>query len=252
MEVMDLIWPYSEPQTFDAFGFGHWFAIILLFILIGVVVASGKWLRAHRVAERRIRAGLIIALFLGQAYYYWWNIVFAPTALAQNIIPVHICSAILIPLAWYAFRPNRYLYEIYFFWALLGGGSAMLFPFTEGYNWPHTRVFQTIFVHGLFVLLAIYFTVVDRYELTLFSVLRVWLWTAALSVAAFVVNSGVGSNYMFLGTPPPGTSTPLDLFPSGPFKIPLEAVALLAAYGLIFGIFKLATFRRQHPEIPGP
>ncbi|MDR2538903.1 MAG: TIGR02206 family membrane protein [Bifidobacteriaceae bacterium] len=245
---MDLILPWTEYNNFEQFGPWHLLAIGLLLIAVVALVLLANSLRANRIIERRVRLTLIAIMLAAQTYYYVWNFVFASDRLAQNIIPAHMCSAILVPLIWYAIKPNQYVYEVYFFWGTLGGGAAMLFPFTEGFDWPHTRVIQTVFVHALFFLMAIYFTVVDQYKMTKFSVLRAYVWTAILAGIAFVVNQFTGANYMFLGNPPAGTTTPLDLFPQNSFKYPLLLLVLLAVYFLIFGIWKLCTWRRVYPK----
>jgi hypothetical integral membrane protein (TIGR02206 family) len=241
---MDLILPSDEYQLFDQFGVGHLTSIGLMILAIALVIWRGDYLRSNRKTEHKIRWIIVGALLLSQVYYYLWNFIFAQDKILQNLLPVHLCSAILVPLIWYSIKPNRFLYEIYFFWGLLGGGAAVIFPYTEGFNWPHTRVIQTIFVHVVFFFLVFYFTVVDQYILTIFSVIRVYLWTIGLGILAFFANLWTGANYMFLGTSPPGTSTPLDLFPQDWTKYPLAAVVLALVYLAFFGLWKLGTLHR--------
>ena len=65
----------------------------------------------------------------------------------QRHLPLHICGIALFVVVFTLFRRNQTLYEVAYFWGIVGTLNAVLTPQLE-VGFPHYRFFQYFIVHG--------------------------------------------------------------------------------------------------------
>ncbi len=143
----------------------------------------------------------------------------------QNHLPLHICGVALFVVALALLRRNQILYEIGYFWGIVGTLNAVLTPQLE-VGFPHYRFFQYFIVHGGIVVSVLFATWGLRMRPTLKGLLRSFLLVNLYMVVIAGVNLLLKSNYMFI-CEPPDTKSPF-FFAPWPWYIPiLDGVALL-------------------------
>jgi hypothetical integral membrane protein (TIGR02206 family) len=130
----------------------------------------------------------------------------------------------------------------------IGGAiQALATPDLGIYGYPHFRFFQTFLSHGLIVTSAIYMTVVEGFRPTWKSLWRVFVWVNIYAGIVFLINSAIGSNYLFINRKPP-TASLLDVLPDWPiYIIFLELIGLLTIF-LLYLPFALKDWRAKVVE----
>ncbi|MDR0950995.1 MAG: TIGR02206 family membrane protein [Candidatus Ancillula sp.] len=241
---MNLIYPQPH-QPFDSFGLGHCIAMAVIFLgMISIAIFRKKLQNSNgKIILRNI---FIVILAIVQIYAFVWNYFWGN--LLKEMLPLHLCGAIFIPILIYPFAKGflkQYCAELIFFWGMLGGSMATIFPNPEGQNFPHTFVLQTFIFHGIILWFAIYLVCVEKLELKVISVVRVIFSTIGLSVFAEIANHFIGSNYLFLNGNVEGVSTPLDLFGTGITRYIGLVVAFSIVQFIIFGIYKLFSSKQK-------
>ena len=121
---------------------------------------------------------------------------------------------------------NQTIYEFVYFMGIAGALQAVLTPDLGIYGFPHFRFFQTFLSHGLIMTAAIYMTVVEGFRPSWKSVLRVAIGINIYMVIVFLINTAIGSNYLFVNGKPP-TASLLDILPPWPvYLIYVEAIGI--------------------------
>ncbi len=143
----------------------------------------------------------------------------------QRHLPLHICGVALFVIVLALLCRNQILYEIGYFWGLVGTLNAVLTPQLE-VGFPHYRFFQYFIVHGGIVVSVLFATWGLRMRPTFKSLLRSFLLANFYMVVMVGVNLLLKSNYMFI-CDPPHTKSPF-FFAPWPWYIPiLDGVALV-------------------------
>ena len=65
----------------------------------------------------------------------------------QNYLPLHICGVALFVVVFALLSRNQILYEIGYFWGIVGTLNAVITP-QLAVDFPHYRFFQYFIVHG--------------------------------------------------------------------------------------------------------
>ena len=142
----------------------------------------------------------------------------------QNHLPLHICGIALFVVVFALLRRDQILYEIGYFWGLVGTLNAIITP-QLWVDFPHYRFFQYFLAHGGIVVSVLFATWGLRMRPTLKGLLRSFLLANLYMVVIAGVNLLLKSNYMFI-CDPPLTKSPF-FFAPWPWYIPiLDAVAL--------------------------
>jgi hypothetical integral membrane protein (TIGR02206 family) len=208
---------------FQLFGAAH-LAALLALVLIGYGLTRFK--NSSESTRRNIRIALGLFLWVNESLWHIWNAYYGHWNI-QNMLPLHACS-ILIWLSGFMLIFKNY--TIYEFVYLMGIGSAFQYLMTPDlgiYGFPHFRYFQTFLSHGILLISAIYLTVVEGFRPTWKSLLRVAVWTNVYMAIIFVVNTLIGSNYLFVNGKP-STPSLIDLMPEWPvYILYMEALGII-------------------------
>ena len=169
-------------------------------------------------------AGILIINEIG-GWIYRAATVQSFSVFVRSCLPLHICGVALFVVVFALLCRNQILYEIGYFWGIVGTLNAIITP-QLWVDFPHYRFFQYFIVHGGIVVSVLFATWGLRMRPTLKGLLRSFLLANFYMVVIAGVNLLLKSNYMFI-CEPPDTKSPF-FFAPWPWYIPiLDGVALV-------------------------
>jgi len=217
----------TADNPFRAFALPHLVAVALT---VGLAVGLVVWARKVGSARlaRRIGLTLAVVMLANELVYLVYGFSTAPVAeFARGFLPLHICGMAIFLTAWTLWRPNRYVYEIAYFWAMGGSVQALLTPSLGGQEGFPTYWFFAFFAgHGLTVTGVAFATWGLRMRPGRGAVLRVVIATNLYMLLVAGLDWLLGANYMFLCRPPEGVS-PFFFLPWPWYLVVLELVGLV-------------------------
>ena len=143
----------------------------------------------------------------------------------QRYLPLHICGVVVFVVVFALLRRNQTLYEIAYFWGLVGTLNAIITP-QLWVDFPNYRFFQYFIAHGGIVVSVLFATWGLRMRPTLKGLLRSFLLANFYMVVMVGVNLLLKSNYMFI-CEPPDTKSPFFFAPWPWYIFILDGVALV-------------------------
>ena len=232
--------PTSE---FQFLGVPHIVALALtitLPIALSVLVRNaGSSVLTNAVCY--LLAGILIINEIG-GWIYRAATVQSFSVFVQSYLPLHICGIALFVVAFALLRRNQTLYEIGYFWGIVGTLNAVLTP-QLGVGFPHYRFLQYFVVHSGIVVSVLFATWGLRMRPTFKGLLRSFLLANFYMVIIAGVNLLLKSNYMFI-CEPPYTKSPF-FFAPWPWYIPiLDGVALILFF-LVYSPFLIGDWLRS-------
>ena len=167
---------------------------------------------------------MIIFMIGQEALDYWNRAQFRDLNLVLDL-PLHFCHISLIFAIYLLIKPNAYLYEITYFWGLVGAFQAMLAPDMTDFD-NYLTVFLFNVHHAMIILVCIWLAVIDCYRCRKGAIKRMMILTNIVIWPVWLIDWLVGANYMYLMERPP-TESPL-VFGEWPwYIINVELVGLL-------------------------
>ena len=229
---------------FRPLGMAHLLMLGVLSVLMAGVVILGC--RMQRPGRMKLLRGIAISM-VGMELLK--DLVLAlQGAFSVGYLPLHLCSMAMFICLYWAYHPERdgagqCLYSL----CASGGVAALVFPDWSRMPLLHFQSLHSFLYHGLLVavpLIAVCTGMVRP------GVKKIWKPMVFLVLAAAVVygcNRLLGTNFMFLQAPVPGT--PLELCAKCPFGY-LAGCGLLAAGGLFlwnlpFSLWQWGRSRRK-------
>ena len=164
------------------------------------------------------------------------------TVFVQNHLPLHICGVALFVVALALLRRNQTLYEIGYFWGIVGTLNAVITP-QLAVDFPHYRFFQYFIVHGGIVASVLFATWGLGMRPTFKGLLRSFLLANLYMVVIAGVNLLLKSNYMFI-CEPPHTKSPF-FFAPWPWYIPILDVVAFIFFFLVYSPFLVGDWLRS-------
>ncbi len=233
---------YPGP-AFEFLGAAHLGAMLLI-VLLNLSLLRFK--NADEKTRSRVRWTMAIILWANEIAWHAWNYAVGRWTI-QEMLPLHLCSVLVWTGAIMLMTKNYHIYEFMYLMGIGGAIQALATPDLGIYGYPHFRFFQTFISHGLIVTSAIYMTVVEGFRPTWKSLWRVFVWVNVYAGIVFLINSAIGSNYLFINRKPP-TASLLDVLPDWPiYIIFLELIGLLTVF-LLYLPFALKDWRAKVVE----
>jgi len=229
--------------AFQFLGTAH---LITLFVILTINLLLLRLKSASESTRMKVRWGMAIILLCNEIGWHVWNYAIGQWNI-QTMLPLHVCSLLVWTGALMLITKNQYIYEFMYFLGIGGGIQALMTPDLGIYGFPHYRFFQTFISHGLIVTAAIYMTTAEGLRPTWKSLLRVAVLINIYMAVVFVVNTLIGSNYLFIAHKPP-TASLLDLLPPWPWYILWLEVIGLATCLILYVPFILKDWRDKFLE----
>ena len=186
-------------------------------------------------------AGILIINEIG-GWIYRAATVQSFSVFVQSYLPLHICGVALFVVVFALLRRNQILYEIGYFWGIVGTLNAVITP-QLGVGFPHYRFFQYFIVHGGIVVSVLFATWGLRMRPTLKGLLRSFLLANLYMVVIAGVNLLLKSNYMFI-CEPPYTKSPFFFAPWPWYILILDGVALVLFF-VVYSPFLIGDWLRS-------
>jgi len=250
----------ESGHSFAVFGAEHFIAIA---VVLGGSVALAMVGRARRAPiagnrepiagngrpvagngrarlDRAIRWALAAGCVAFEVGEIGWHVGAGEKPLAASL-PLHLCDISILIAPVVLLTANRYAFELLYFWGIGGTSQALLTPALLS-GFPAPRCILFFLAHGLILASVLYGTLAMRLRPPLWSLLRVWIATSAYALLIIPVNVLLGTNYLYIITPPP-TPSLLSLLGRSPWDLlAMEAVAF-AVFFISYLPFLVADWR---------
>ncbi len=211
-------------EPFQLFGSAHLTALaIVLAINLAIVFL---WRNPSPRSRRIVRYTLASVLVVNETLWHLWNYTTGQWTI-QTMLPLHLCSIMVWLSAYMLAFENYALYEFVYFMGIGAALQALLTPDAGRYGFPHFRFFQTIVSHGAIITAAVYMTVIEGFRPYGKSLLRLVIGLNIYMAFVMVVNSLIGSNYLFIARKP-DTASLIDVLGPWPWYIlSIEAIGVV-------------------------
>ncbi|GAA2529213.1 TIGR02206 family membrane protein [Rarobacter incanus] len=192
---------YATPPLWQQFGPQH-------LIVLGIALLACVNLLLFRTSARRVWLDVWIVASMVVVHAAWvaWAL---RTGFAHggDLLPLYTCDAsIFAGLAWVLWK-RRWIGQIVFYWAFLGGVVTLLLPDTFGYALPHPAPLYTLTFHIQLVLLGLEVWAGEGVRPSWGSLIPVIVATAVLVPPSLYANARWGADYMFVSRNPGGIFT---------------------------------------------
>jgi hypothetical integral membrane protein (TIGR02206 family) len=184
---------------FRMFGPAH---LVVLGLVLAVNLALVPLRGVLGVAGRRgARWGLAVLIAVSFAAQTAWHVAVGGWDVRTGL-PLHLCDVTALLSIALLLTRSRWLYDFIYFLGIGGALQALVTSNVGIYGFPHVYFVTSMVVHGGIITTALYFTVVEGFRPTWHTLWRVTRWMFAYTVAIFVLNLALGSNYLFIGHRP--------------------------------------------------
>ena len=231
---------YHGP-AFELFGRAH-LAVLAIIIALCLLIVLRR--RSFPPAARRtMRWSLLVVIYLSEISWHIWKLSTGDWTI-QGMLPLWLCSLTVwtmpLLLVW---RIPSYFEWVYFM-GLIGASQALLTPDLMIYGFPHFRFIEFFTVHGAIIIAVIYMTAVEGFRPTLRSLPRSILLTDLFWFVCWIVNSQIGSNYLYTQGKLP-TPSLLDYLGPWPwYLLSMQALGILLCL-LLFLPFAIQNWRKN-------
>lgn len=176
--------------------------IICVFVLIFAVLFIGNKIEK---SKKTLYAKVLALIMLG---FYIANHVILISIGKWELskeLPFHLCSISGLICCFIMFVPEnsrQFLFEFLFYCGIIGGVQAILTPLILDYGGYNFFYIQFFFKHAMIIAFPIYLRNNLGMKLTKFSWLKSFLVLNVLMIILIQINNILGSNYMYVNTPP--------------------------------------------------
>lgn len=223
-------------------GFGRFSPAHLLLLSGLVLLLLGAFLFCRKKPGpgrflARASAWLLLLTELGRA-----AVLIALGLYDRGRLPLHLCTLSVYLYFIHMLRPGPVLGQFIYAFSLPGAAFALVFPDWADYSLFHFVTFSSFLLHFLLLLYPVTALALGEIRPDLRRLPGSIAAMAALALPVWALNKLLGTNYMFLSWPPPGT--PLELF------APLGSVGYLLGFiPLALAVWALLYWRQL--SIPG-
>jgi hypothetical integral membrane protein (TIGR02206 family) len=222
----------STWEVFVPFSGLHLLAVAICALLILMLATAGRLLRASAVEVKLRRSWAIFALCYWFAYILWWN---WNGLDVYGGLPLHLCdfNGIVAPLA--LLTLNRWFRATLYFWSFTLTLQAFVQPMLS--IGPAHLSFWAFWVgHTIIMASAVYDVAVLDFRPDWRDVGRVLMVSLAYVAVVTPINLELGTNYGFIGNPPPDKTLPPFINAMGPWPRRAVIVMGLATIGFCLAL----------------
>jgi hypothetical integral membrane protein (TIGR02206 family) len=223
----------------------HLFTVMVCALLVLGVVVAGRRMRTE-AGELMLRRGIAAAgLITWVAYNAAWN---WNGIDLQEGLPLQLCDVggLLAPLV--LLTLNRWLRAALYFWAFTLTTQAFVQPtLVVG---PANFLFWCFwFAHTIIVGAAVYDLAVLRFRPNWSDLVRAYAVSGAYLAVVIPTNLMLGSNYGYIGNPPPDRSIPPFVDMLGPWPERAVVLVAMAAAGFAMVLLPWALARSGRDQV---
>jgi hypothetical integral membrane protein (TIGR02206 family) len=222
----------STWEVFVPFSGLHLLAVAVCALLIAALAMAGRALRGPPAETRLRMAWAVFALCYWLGYVIWWNLNGLDL---DGGLPLHLCdfNGLVAPLA--LLTQNRWARATLYFWSFTLTLQAFIQPLlSTGPAYPAFWAFWA--GHTIIMASAVYDVAVLDFRPDWRDVRRVVIVSLAYVAVVMPVDLALGTNYGFIGNPPPGKPIPPFIDAMGPWPGRALIVMALATIGFVLAL----------------
>jgi len=214
---------FQDNNAFVNYTAEHYLSVII-FLIIGIAfILIGKYkLKGNQKYS-------FIVLILSFVFFFQVIKIFIMQYKGvfdiKTDIPLHLCnmSPLFLLLAYY-FR-SRLAWSIFFLWIMSGTFQSLITP-TLHQSFPNYEWWRYWIIHAWLVTGAFYGIFVFGYKMRFKDIFKALLWLNVLAFVVFLINTQLGSNYMYMQGKPEGKTLYNALLDWPYYIIQLEFLAI--------------------------
>jgi hypothetical integral membrane protein (TIGR02206 family) len=223
----------STWEVFVPYSSLHLLAVAVCALLIAALAMAGRAALHEHAAEARLRRRwAVFALCYWFGYVIWWN---WNGLDLDGGLPLHLCdfNGLVAPLA--LLTLNRWARATLYFWSFTLTLQAFIQPLLS--TGPAHLAFWAFWAgHTIIMASAVYDITVLGFRPDWRDVRRVIIVSLAYVAVVTPVNLALGTNYGFIGNPPPGKPIPPFIGAMGPWPGRALIVMALAVIGFVLAL----------------
>lgn len=232
---------YHGNDRFPVFSPLH----IAILVTIGVIIFSMIIFRKKlRLKSDLYRTVLIMISLIIECSYLFWVIAVGRWHLKTSL-PLELCEITLILCIIMLVGKSYRLFEVAYFWGLIGSTLALLFPNLH-VTYHHFAFWAFMLTHALNLFSLVFMISIEKYQPTGKSIGISFMVTNIYMLLMLAINHFLGSHYYFyylFSKPAPNISNPLMFTNSWVFRIfTLEGITLIA---LLIGYLPFIIFGQE-------
>ncbi len=215
-----------HPAAFHAFTAPHYAAMAVVFGLVLLLAVFQKRLSKNQQLKKTMRTVVpAFVIFLFAVEFIWLAVThnFDPSV----NLPLHICDINFVLVIFLFLFRHQYLFETVYFIGIGGAMQAMLTP-SLAYDFPSYHYFFFFCGHGLVILGALWFAMVEKFKPVPFSLVRALIFINLIALLVLPVDLLFNGDYMFLLSKPAATSLFDVLGPWPWYLLSCEGIAFLS------------------------
>jgi hypothetical integral membrane protein (TIGR02206 family) len=222
----------STWEVFVPFSGLHLLAVAICALLILLLATAGRLLRTSAVEVKLRRSWAIFAFCYWFAYILWWN---WNGLDVYGGLPLHLCdfNGIVAPLA--LLTLNRWFRATLYFWSFTLTLQAFVQPMLS-IGPAHLSFWAFWAGHTIIMASAVYDVAVLDFRPDWRDVGRVLIVSLAYVAVVTPINLELGTNYGFIGNPPPDKTLPPFINAMGPWPWRAVIVMGLATIGFFLAL----------------
>lgn len=213
-----------QGGAFVLFGTSHLAALTLVVIACLII-----WSQRRHFTERGqkiTRWGLLALIYLCEGSWQIWMWTTGQWTI-QGMLPLWLCSVTSWSMPLLLIWRNRYYFEWAYFMGVIGAAMALLTPDLTIYGFPHYRFIEFLTLHGAIIIAVVYMTVVEGFRPTWRSLPRVFIIANLYWLFCALINSLIGSNYLYTHGKLPTPSLLDFLGPHPWYLLSMEAIGII-------------------------
>lgn len=227
----DYYWDYDYPVSVKMFNIHHLIYVIGLLLTYTVVIKFARVIK-ESTREQKIKTIFIIWLLTLEVIYHIHN-----WSAGRFSVPLHVCSFAVILNIILLFTDNERVWKYAFFYGILGGSMALLFPVSFGYTYFNIRYYHFLFIHMTIVAIPLYYYMTYNYRVTYKTTLKIFRSSFIIMILMIFVNNlltewGIkDANYWFMATIPNNVS---NVFNSWTFYVLTFTFAVFLTMNILY------------------
>lgn len=222
-------------NTFELFSLEHFLNLggYLVATLLLIFITSLTY-KKSRVAK--ISAFFILSLKIAETLYRYLYI----TEPLKDLLPLHLCNIALITAILTMIFKSYFFFELTYFWTI-GAFFALLTPEVK-LSFPNFWNISFFATHYYLLYTVIFTMKFWKFKPKKTSLYKAMIFLNIIFVFVFIINSFLGTNYMFVSYKP-AFESPIDYL--GPWPYYILAFELLG--GILFTLAYLP-FKKKRPR----
>lgn len=208
---------FSQFSPLHLIYLSVWLGLWIAIPLLGARVLNAR-------QQKQIAIGLAVITIVQEAIDYLNRMTVRDLTLAVDL-PLQFCHLAQIFSILLLFFRNPLLFELTYFWGLVGALQAMLTPDLNAFD-NHLGLFLFFLHHGLLILIVLWLIFIAGQRCRPWAVPRIFLLTNLVMIPVGFLDWQADANYMYLRSSPV-TNSP---FISGPwpwYLVRIEGIGLI-------------------------